>query len=630
MKKGKMGLISKIALLVGAVEFLAFISFGYLYAEKYFSSLEKNLENKIVQINKMIANEEIPISYISREKFISNIIDENYLEGYILGANNLIIVSNKSKYLGQNIKNIKGFNNSWLFKKSQIKFINNQESLISIGYLNNSISKIPLYRVIIKVSTSKINELKKDIIFFSLILSLFFSFLSSLAIILFAQRFLTNRINKTVEVLNKAEHLQNFDTKVKVENFDEIGQVQLAINSLLEKVTKAVSKLKISQEKTIRQKKQLKEFNERFELTLNAVDYGIWDWDILTDETYFSARWKNMLGFKESEIENNGKSFFDLIHKQDKIMVHNALQKHFKEPDKFDFNLEIRLRCKDNTYKWILTRGKVQLNKESKPKRMLGYHSDITKQKEAEIKLLEQKKVIEEQSKNAAMGEMIGNIAHQWRQPLSAISTAVTGMQVQKEMDLLSDTDFDESCNAVNDNVQYLSKTIDDFRDFLKNDKKYVNFNLKENLENFLNLVKISFNNHHIELKLDIEKDIFINSYPNELLQCYLNIFNNAKDALKQSLDKRKLLFIDLYKEEDKVCISFKDNAGGISEEILPRIFEPYFTTKHKSKGTGLGLSMSYNMITKGMKGTLIAENIEYEYENKYYKGANFIISLPL
>ncbi|MEA3553321.1 MAG: HAMP domain-containing sensor histidine kinase [Campylobacterota bacterium] len=119
-----------------------------------------------------------------------------------------------------------------------------------------------------------------------------------------------------------------------------------------------------------------------------------------------------------------------------------------------------------------------------------------------------------------------------------------------------------------------------------------------------------------------------LDGFPNELSQCFINIFNNSNDIFK-NLEYEKYLFISAKIENEQTIIVFKDNAGGIPEDILQKIFEPYFTTKHQSQGTGLGLHMTYNIIVEGMNGTIEAKNNNYTYNDKKYNGAEFIISLP-
>ena len=247
---------------------------------------------------------------------------------------------------------------------------------------------------------------------------------------------------------------------------------------------------------------------------------------------------------------------------------------------------------------------------------------DITEQKK-------QEKIINEQSKLVSMGEMIGNIAHQWRQPLSVISTASSGMQMQKEYGKMSDETFNKTCETITNTAQYLSKTIDDFRDFIKGDRQKVSFILNEDIRSFLRLIEGSINTNEIKVIENFGEEVSITGYPNELVQCFINIYNNAKDALKD-ISGDKLFLISTEVIEDTVVVKFTDNAHGIEQAVIDKIFEPYFTTKHQSQGTGLGLHMTYNLIVDGMNGTIEANNVSYEYENKTYTGAEFTITLPL
>jgi signal transduction histidine kinase len=229
------------------------------------------------------------------------------------------------------------------------------------------------------------------------------------------------------------------------------------------------------------------------------------------------------------------------------------------------------------------------------------------------------------------MGEMIANISHQWRQPLSVISTGATGMKMQKEYNVLIDDFFYTTCDSINENAQYLSQTIDDFTNFIRGDSKPVRFDLKNDTDSFIKLVDSTIKKHHLTIILELEESIKIKGYPNELIQCFINIFNNSKDALIENTNEdERFIFISQKVINNDVIIKFKDNAGGIPLDVLPKIFEPYFTTKHKSQGTGLGLHMSYNLITKSMKGEIKAENVSFEFNNKRYLGAQFNIKIQL
>ena len=250
-------------------------------------------------------------------------------------------------------------------------------------------------------------------------------------------------------------------------------------------------------------------------------------------------------------------------------------------------------------------------------------YEEVEKNKKIQTHLFKSEKL-------ASMGEMIGNIAHQWRQPLSTISTGATGLQIKKEHDILDDEFFNDTCEMINKNAQYLSRTIDDFKNFIKGDSELIVFDLTQNIESFFHLVEPSIKRHNLQLVYNLQDNIECESYPNELTQCLVNIFNNAKDILKEKVDddNRIIKIETLKKDNNKVVIKITDSGGGIPEDILPKIFEPYFTTKHKAQGTGLGLHMTYNLITEGMGGTIEVSNTTFEYNNKNYKGAQFIIEL--
>ena len=262
----------------------------------------------------------------------------------------------------------------------------------------------------------------------------------------------------------------------------------------------------------------------------------------------------------------------------------------------------------------------------------VGSGRDITELKMTQIELEKQIKIIQNQAIHVSMGEMIGNIAHQWRQPLSVISTASTGIIMEKKYNTLDETKLIDTCNLINDNVQYLSKTIDDFKNFIKGDRNKIIFNLTNGIKSFLHLIEGSFKNDNINIILDLDDNIEINGYKNELIQCLIIIFNNAKDALNANMinDNKKLVFISTSIKEGKAIIKIKDNGTGIAKDILPRIFEPYFTTKHESQGTGLGLHMAYNLLVDGMNGIIEVHNISYKYDNEYYTGAEVTITIPI
>lgn len=246
------------------------------------------------------------------------------------------------------------------------------------------------------------------------------------------------------------------------------------------------------------------------------------------------------------------------------------------------------------------------------------------------VKDITHSKLLESQTKLASMGEMIGNIAHQWRQPLSVISTLASGVAFKGENALpLKSKDLITHMNTIVKQTIYLSKTIDDFRSFARSTGNESAIAIKSLIDKTLSIVNPTLKNNYIEAIVDLEEDLEIVGFENELIQAFINIINNAKDAINEKLSQEdeRYIFITVHKIHKTIEITFKDNAGGINPKVMNRIFEPYFTTKHQSVGTGLGLSMTYKIITERHKAHLEVNNSRYSYNNKDYIGALFKIS---
>ncbi|MEA3499195.1 MAG: cache domain-containing protein [Campylobacterota bacterium] len=243
--------------------------------------------------------------------------------------------------------------------------------------------------------------------------------------------------------------------------------------------------------------------------------------------------------------------------------------------------------------------------------------------KEEVNKNREKEKQLYEQSKRAQLAEMIGNIAHQWRQPLSVISSTASSVQLQRELGLLNDNEFDKMMDNIVNTTQYLSKVIDDFRNFIEHTSDKSEFIVREQIESTLNMIDATLDSNDIKIIKNFkDKNTVINSVAGEFSQVLLNIINNAQDILIQREIKDKKIFIAVSLLDDKVQITIEDNARGISEDIIDKVFDPYFTTKHQSQGTGIGLYMSSDIVSNTLKGKLYVKNTQ--------KGAKFFIELPL
>ncbi len=229
---------------------------------------------------------------------------------------------------------------------------------------------------------------------------------------------------------------------------------------------------------------------------------------------------------------------------------------------------------------------------------------ELTIQKEVE-KNREKDQQLLNQSRLAQMGEMIGAIAHQWRQPLNEISTSIQNLKYDYKESLLQDEKYVKVFIDKNKKtVAFMSQTIDDFRNFFRAEKEQKEFPLLATTQSVISIQSAQLNNNHISLELSGEESLYM-GLQSEYQQVILNLINNAKDALlEKSISNPKIIIA-----VQKSCISVSDNAGGIPLEIIHRIFEPYFTTKEQGKGTGIGLYMSKMIIEDNMGGSLSVTN---------------------
>ena len=581
--------------------------------------------------------------------------------------------------------------------------------------------------------------------------------------------------------------INNFDELVGYRGIDRDISEKKKIEKELENLNKKLQK--IVDERTV----ELKKVIERYDFAVKGSSDGLWDWDLETNEVYYSPRWKSMLGYEECELENHIDTWKKLAHKDYKDDVLSQV-KEYIEGNNTDFETEIKMHHKNGSIVTVLSRAILVKDDEDKAVRLVGTHVDISERKKTEefirktnnilemiakgnlasevyneialmyesrhpglrCSLLELKdgkllhggapsmpqeyclavngleigpnigscgtstytgqrvivenietdskwndikefalphgmrscwsepiidskgkvlgafgmyydypslpneeeskdllsaarlasivmerdqsqkrinrdqKIISEQNKLSSMGEMIANIAHQWRQPLSVISTVASGMKIQKQMGILKDNEFDHYMDTINESTQYLSKTIDDFRGFLNpSNNRLKKFSIIEIIDKTLKIVSTQILDNDIEIIKNIEKNSLV-SLENELIQVIINLLNNARDALLNIDNKKKLIFINSYKKGNSLYIEIFDNAGGIKKEYLSRIFEPYFTTKHKSKGTGIGLYMSQDILKTLLNGDISVENNVFSKDGIEYLGAKFTIKLDI
>ncbi len=254
------------------------------------------------------------------------------------------------------------------------------------------------------------------------------------------------------------------------------------------------------------------------------------------------------------------------------------------------------------------------------------YLEEQTKELEEKVKQeveknKEKDKLIFQQNKMAALGEMLGNISHQWRQPLMEISSLFLPIEAKLHMDIsLEKEELLESINKLNEITKYMSNTIDDFRDFFATDKEKIEFKLIEQINSTINIISGGLKAYNIRLDIIIQKNPTLIGYKNEYSQVLINIINNAKDILVQREIKNPYIKISIYEKKDNIITTIEDNGGGIKVEPIDKIFEPFFTYQ-KINGSGLGLFMSKLIIQNNMNGKLEAKNST--------DGAFFKITIP-
>ncbi len=376
---------------------------------------------------------------------------------------------------------------------------------------------------------------------------------------------------------------------------------------------------------------ELKDLKEKYSRAIDGVQDGLWDIDLETKEIYYSKRFKTMLGYDENERLNYRSFWQKSIHKEDYKNSISKLKDHLSFKTNI-FETEYRFRCKNGSYKWIKVRGKAFFNSDNRPYRISGFHTDINDLIELRNENLKKEQMLYQQSKLAAMGEMIGNIAHQWRQPLTVISVISSTLNMQIQLGIMKNDEAKKDLDKLQDTVKYLSSIIDKFRNFFNPNNKKEEFILIDVIKDNLEIFESTYKSHNIDLKMDIQNDIKINGYKFELMQVVINIINNAKDALIQNVSTKenRTIYIDAYNEKNSVNILIYDNAGGIPSNIKEKIYEPYFTTKHKSQGTGLGLYMSNEIIQKHFRGELSNKTISFIHNDKEVRGEEFKIIVPI
>ncbi len=229
---------------------------------------------------------------------------------------------------------------------------------------------------------------------------------------------------------------------------------------------------------------------------------------------------------------------------------------------------------------------------------------EVTKNRAKDAQLIHQARL-------AQMGEMISMIAHQWRQPLTSISATSNSLHLKSELGTLSKELLIQETDNINKYAQYLSDTIDDFRNFFRINRELTLTSYDELIESVSGIIAISLANKQIKVIKELDSKDSFESYPNELKQVILNLVKNAEDAVLENNILNPEIKIKTYLKDSKHILEVSDNGGGIDDKIIDKVFDPYFSTKLEKDGTGLGLYMSKMIIKEHCRGDISVKNIQ-------------------
>ena len=326
-----------------------------------------------------------------------------------------------------------------------------------------------------------------------------------------------------------------------------------------------------------------------------------WNNDDAWSVAHVSESIRKVFGYEPEDFLTQRIKYADCIHPDDLPRVIHEVETAIKNDYEYFEHEPYRIFTKEGEIKWVHD-STIIVRDEEDIINFIGYIIDITDIKEKDKQLLQQ-------SKLAQMGEMISMIAHQWRQPLSAISSTANNLTLKVMTGEIDQALFLNEITLIADYTKHLSKTIDDFRQFFKQTKEKETVHLEDLIAETLQIVSLSLQNKHITLKTAFSCDKPLTTYAGELKQVILNLIKNAEDVLVEREIENPTVKIIASNDDMSHILEIKDNAGGIPEEIIDKIFDPYFSTKLEKDGTGLGLYMSRKIIEEHCNGTISIKN---------------------
>ncbi|MDX1295215.1 MAG: response regulator [Sulfurimonadaceae bacterium] len=371
-----------------------------------------------------------------------------------------------------------------------------------------------------------------------------------------------------------------------------------------------------------REQERLEASEKKLEIALDSANVGIWEYDIDTGELIWDDRMCLLYDTPRDAFTHDFNAWSSRLHPEDKKWLVQLTDDVLAGNSEYD--PEFRIVLSDGKIRHIKGYAEVIRDSDGTPLQMIGTNWDITER-------VEQEGILLQQSKMAAMGEMVGAIAHQWRQPLNVVGLLTQEIEWRFANDILTSETLHESVDKVLDTIEYMSQTIDDFRNFLKPSDTVGVFHTIDAIEEALNITGKQLESHGIDVSItsecldscNAETAYTVNGNIGEFKQVIINLINNAREAIDANEDdENKKITINVVRSCDEVSIEMRDTGCGIAEEVVETLFDPYVSTKYAQQGTGIGLYMSKMIIERNMKGTLSSKNTD--------DGAAFTVVLPV
>ncbi len=362
---------------------------------------------------------------------------------------------------------------------------------------------------------------------------------------------------------------------------------------------------------------KLREAIDDLEKAQSIAKIGSWVYDLKNDKLRWSKETYKMFEIESNDSDNLYEKFIKRVHPDDRDELENTYSSSLK--NQTGYSLKHRLLMNDGSIKYVIEKGESSFEEDGTPIISHGTVQDITDDTLIKQELKEKDAYMFQQSRLALMGEMLSMIAHQWRQPLAAISAHNISLRTTLELgiyDLKDEKKREDFLNFLNVKIskvalhlQHLSYTVTNFSNFYKPDKKFKLTKVDDVILKSYELLFDSLDATKIQTEFKLESNCEIMMHENEFTQVIINIINNAKDQLVLKNIENPMIKINSCVQRDKLYINISDNAGGIDEEKLDKIFDPYYSTKLEKNGTGLGLYMSKVIIKDYHHGDIYAKN---------------------